>query len=272
MSIADKPLEELFPFSLTSTPCVALRKENKVWVATGMLVHYLESFTDSLLITDEKSQPVGIVGGLEIIKNVFENPHEDLFEKTVGDIMSKEELVQITPQTKFRDLVETWRETRRAYSIMKNQYGWYSAISARKILEVGANSKTDLTIADLPRKKVITFSYDDTLGQIINLMMTNRTRKLLFKNTSSFISDRIIIQKISQELKYLRDVDNFLDIKFEEPFKLADVTCVPENLNLAELSKMMFGMLHPYVMAKDQVYSPWDVCLALLSNDVKFNK
>ncbi|HWP78386.1 MAG TPA: CBS domain-containing protein [Candidatus Nitrosotenuis sp.] len=234
-----------------------------------MLVHYLESFTDSLLITDEKGNPIGIVGGLEIIKNVFEDPHEHLFEKTVGEIMSTEELLKITPRTRFKDLIETWKQTRRAYSIMKNQYGWYSAISARKILEIGANSKTGLTVADLPRKKIITFSYDDTFGKIINLMLTNRTRKLLFKNTSGFISDRIIIQKIAQELRYLKDVENFLDIKFEEPFKLADATSVSENMNLADLSKMMFGMLHPYVMTKDQVYSPWDVCLALLSDGVK---
>jgi hypothetical protein len=61
-------------------------------------------------------------------------------------------------------------------------------------------------------------------------------------------------------------------MKFEEPFKLADIKIVSEDLNLADLSKLMFGMLHPYVMTKDQVYTPWDVCMALLSDDVEYVK
>ena len=141
-------------------------------------------------------------------------------------------------------------------------------MSARKLLEVGANCKTDLTVSDLPWKETISFLYDDTIGQIINSMMNNRTRKLVFKNSSGFISDRIIIQTIAQELNYLRNTEDFLERKFEEPFKLADIKRIPENTGLADLSKLMFGMMHPYVMTKEQVYSPWDVCMALFSDDI----
>lgn len=270
MAIYEKTLQELLPLSLTSTPAVSIRKENKVWVATAMLVHHLESFTDSLVVTDEKNKPIGVFGGIEIIKNVFENPSFELFDnKIVGELMDTE-ILQITQETTLRSLLEKWTQTRRAFSIMPNSFGGYSAISARKLLEIGANCKTDLTIADLPRKPLITFMYDDTLGDIINKMIQNKTRKLLFKNTSAFISDRIIVQTIAQDLNYLRDVDGFLDLNFEKLFKLEDLKHIPEDTNFADLSKLMFGMLHPYVMSQDQVFTPWDICLALLSEKIEY--
>ena len=271
LTIADLTLSQLLPLSLTSTPSVSIREDNKVWVAAGMLVHYLESFTDSLVVTDKKNMPIGLIGGIEIIKNIFENPSSDFFDKkTVGDITDKD-LVRVSSDTSLRELLEKWQVTHRAFSILPNSYGGYSAVSARKLLEIGANCKTDITVSDLPYKDVVSFQYDDTMGQIINSMMTNHTRKLVFKNSSGFISDRIIIQTIAQELNYLRDTDNFLDMKFKEPFKLADIKSVPEDLNLAELSKLMFGMLHPYVMTKEQVYTPWDVCVALLSDEISYD-
>lgn len=270
MAIADLKLNQLLPLSLTSTPAVSIQKENKVWVAAAMLVHYLESFTDSLVVTDEKEQPIGVLGGFEIIKNVFENPTLEFFdEKTVEDIMD-EELVRASSETSLRELLEKWQKTRRAFCILPNQLGGYSAISARKLLEVGANCKTNITISDLPWKETISFEYDDTIGQIINLMMNNKTRKLILHNSSGFISDRTIIQTIAQELDYLRNTENFLDLKIEEHFKLAYTKSVPEDMNLTDLSKLMFGMVHPYVMTKEQVYTPWDVCIALLSDDVNY--
>ena len=114
MSIKDLTLSQLMPLSVTSTPAVSIRKENKVWVATGMLIHYLESFTDSLVVTDEKEQPIGVLGGFEIIRNVFENPTSELFdEKTVEEIMD-EEIVRVCPDTSLGELLERWQETRRA--------------------------------------------------------------------------------------------------------------------------------------------------------------
>ena len=71
-----------------------------------MLVHYLESFTDSLVVTDEKEQPIGVLGGFEIIRNVFENPTSEFFdEKTVEDIMD-EELVMVSADTSLGELLE----------------------------------------------------------------------------------------------------------------------------------------------------------------------
>ena len=74
MTITDKTIKELLPLSFNSTPAVSIRKENEVWVATSMLIHYLESFTDSLVVTEEDEKPIGVIGGREIIENVFRDP------------------------------------------------------------------------------------------------------------------------------------------------------------------------------------------------------
>jgi predicted transcriptional regulator len=272
VSISDLPLKELLSLSLFSTPAVSIRQENKMWIATGMLVHYLESFTDSLVVTDQEEKPIGVIGGAEIINNIFENSTSDFFDKrTVEEIFDKE-LIQVNSETKLKDLIEKWKITRRAFSVIPNQYYGYSAISSRKLLEIGANCKTDIRVGDLPKKKTIaTFNFDDTIGKIINMMFENKTRKILLKNSQSFISDRIIIQTVAQNLDYLRGIENFLDMKFEKPFQLPDAKIISEDLNFADLSKLMFGMMYPFVITKEhQVYSPWDVCQTLLSKDIEY--
>jgi len=272
VGISNISLKELFPLSLLSTPAVSIRKENKMWTATAMLAHYLESFTDSLVVTDQEETPIGVIGGAEIIKNIFETPTSDFFDKkTVEEIFDKE-LIQVNSETKLKDLIEKWEITRRAFCVIPNQYYGYSAISSRKLLEIGTNCKTDIRVGDLPKKNhIATFNFDDTIGKIINMMFENKTRKILLKNSQSFISDRIIIQTVAQNLDYLRGIENFLDMKFEKPFQLPDAKIVSEDLNFADLSKLMFGMMHPFVITKEhQVYSPWDVCQTLLSKDIEY--
>ncbi len=268
MPIKDHTLKELLPLSITSTPAVSIREENKVWVATAMLVHYLESFTDSLVVTNSKNEPIGVMGGYEVIKNVFEFPTSELFdEKTVSNVMDNE-LLQITPHTTLDELIGKWKETHRAFCILPNEYGGYSAISARKILEIGSMCETNITISSLPKKRLATFSSIDSVGQIINSMMENRTRKIIQKGSSNFISDRIIIQTIARDLDYLRNTENFLSMKIQSTFQLAEIKKITKDLKISELSAMMFGMMHPYVLYKDQVYTPWDICLGLLSSDI----
>ena len=70
-------------------------------------------------------------------------------------------------------------------------------------------------------------------------------------------------------MNYLRDIENFLDMKIETRFSLEKIKKIEQDLSLPELAKMMFGMMHPYVMYNEQVYTPWDVCLKLLSKDIE---
>ena len=268
IAVNERMLVDLLPYSLTSTPCVSIISENKVWVAASMLVHHLESFTDSLVVTDKDHKPVGQIGGKEIIEGILKDPSSDFFDNTkVADIMDLN-LVNVSETTKLKELLERWMKTHRAFSMLPNHWKGYSAISARKLLEVAMGCKTDTRISNMPKKKIVTFQYDDPIKVILESMLENKTRKLVFKNTNSFVSDRIIIQQIARNFDYLRNMDNFLDKKFEEPFKLEDAKVVSEDMTLPELARLMYGMFHPYVFYKDQVVSPWDICMELYSDEL----
>ena len=100
-------------------------------------------------------------------------------------------------------------------------------------------------------------------------MLEKNTRKLLLKDTNYFISDRLLIQSISQDYDFFRNV-KFLERRFEESFRLEEVKKISKDVNLASISKTMYSMLHPYVLYEDQVITPWDICMALQSDRIEF--
>ena len=269
LPIRNQTLKDLLPYSLSSTPAVSIRKENKMWMATCMLMHYLESFTDSLVVTEEDEKPIGVIGGKEVIKNIFENPSADFFDKiTVEQVMDKN-LIIISEKIKLEELFEKWKQTRRAFSIIPNNLGGYSAISGRKLLEICANCITDVTISELPKKEIITFNRTDTMKDIISLMLQNNTRRLVLKNTNMFINDRLIIQTIAQKFDFFRNV-KFLDHRIAESFDLEEAKKISKDTNLAEISKIMSVMVHPCIIFQDQLITPWDICAALQLDRIEF--
>lgn len=269
LPIHNQTLKDLLPYSLSSTPAVSVRKENKMWIATCMLMHYLESFTDSLVVTEEGEKPIGVIGGKEVIKNIFENPSSDFFDKiTVEQVMDKN-LIIISEKIKLGELLEKWKQTRRAFSIIPNNLGGYSVISGRKLLEICANCITDMTISELPKKEIITFNHTDTMKDIMSLMLQNNTRRLVLRNTNMFINDRLIIQTIAQKFDFFRNV-KFLDHMFTESFNLEEAKKISKNMNLAEISKIMSVMVHPCIIFQDQLITPWDICAALQSDKIEF--
>jgi len=244
-----------------SSPAVSIRTTDTVSDAASLLAHHLESFTDSLVVTKD-AYPVGLVGGIELLDGVLKNPTSDFFDNTlVAEIMNNK-LAIITKQTRLSDLLKQWQQARRAFAIIPNQYHGYSVVSARKLLEVGALSKTDMRVSDMPKKKIVTFTKDYTVKEIIVSMFENKTRKLILESVSLFISDRIITEKIANDLNYLRNVNNFLDMK-ADIFKLESPKIISEDMEIPEACKIMSDMLHPYLMTKDQVISPWDIVMIL---------
>ncbi len=231
-----------------------------------MLVQQLESFTDSVVVR-ENDKPVGIVGGKDVIVKLIDEPTSDLFYKTnVEDIMEKRWLT-VSKKTKLQELIEFWKNTRRAFAAVPNEFSDYSAISAKKLLGVGEKIKTNISISELPEKKLVTFARGATIGAVLNLMLEGNTRRLILENSDKFINDRIILEKISEELKYLQDVENFLDIPISE-FKLEKIREISEDLSIPEVSKIMYGMDHPCVIFGDKIITPWDICLILLSENL----
>jgi CBS domain-containing protein len=265
--VSELTLEELFPRTLTDTVCININKEREVWVATLMCGEYLESAIDSIIVRDDDFKPIGIVGGYDLLDHLRKNPTRDFqYQTKVGEIMFKD-LPQIEKKTKVRDLIEIWINARRAFAIIPNEFGDCSSVSARKMIEVGTKCKTDISVSSMPKKKIVTFQRDDSLGKVLNLMFENKTRKLLLENSNQFISDRLILGNISRILKFQTDIDNFLDIPISQ-FKLENVKAITEDLKFNQLCSIMEKMDYPYVVYKDTIFTPWDVCLALLREDL----
>lgn len=268
-SILQYSLKELLQKSLLSSPIVSVKTENFVTEAANLLPHNLESFTDSLVvIQDEK--PVGLVGGIEILDGVLKKPNADFFERTkIKEIMSKN-LFVLADDTTLGDLLNLWVKEGRAFAIIPNAYRGHSAISARRLLEVGMSCKTKLTVSDISKKKIISFRKDQTVKEIIETMFKNKTRKLMLEGTSEFISDRIIIQKISRDLNCLHDMVNFLDMKGNE-FKLDKAKKVSNQTTIEEACVMLYEMQSPCLLLSDGIVTPWDVIKNLGSKNIEYD-
>lgn len=261
--VSELTLQELFAKTLTDTSCVYIDKEREVWVATEMCAHYLESTVDSILVLDD-GKPVGIVGGYDLLDHIRKNPTRDFqYTSQVGQVMFQN-LPMIDRNTRFGDLMREWKESRRAFAYLHNESGDYSPISARKMLEVGMRIGSGTTISSMPKKKIVTFRKDDSLGRILDLMYENKTRKLMLENSDQFISDRLILGDISRILKFQENFEYFLDIPVNQ-LKMEYARIVKEDAGLARLCSIMDKMDHPYVLYKDTVVTPWDVCLVLES-------
>ncbi|MDH3312227.1 MAG: CBS domain-containing protein [Nitrosopumilus sp.] len=265
--ISERSLRELFSERLTWSLCIHIDKGKEVWVVTGMLVQYLESATDSIIVRDEKHNPIGTIGGKEIMENLLKNPTSGLFYGTkVEDIMEPNPVV-VSKETKYKDLMNFWRQRGRAYAVIPNEWGFYSVISAQKILEIGKRCITNLTIEDLPKKKLVTFKKEDTFGNVINSMFEKKARKILLEGSNKYLSDRLIIEAISEKMKHLRETDDFLN----EAINIVDLEeakVIVENLKINEVASMMYDMAHPFVIHKDWLVTPWDICNILLSPEI----
>ena len=266
LPISERTLEELLTETLDYSLCITVDKGKEVWIVAGMLVQYLESLTDSVSVKDG-DEIIGTIGGIEILENLLKNPTRSLFYgKLVEDIMEKNP-IRVSGQTKYKDLISQWRQRGRAYAILSNRWGHYSAISSKKILEVGMRCKTNLSIIDMPKKPIITFKPDDSLGTVINAMFENKTRKILLENSNKYINDRIILEAISEKLGYLKNTDNFLEMP-ASTIELEEARVIFDDLKIHEVSAMMYDMDHPFVIYKDMIVMPWDICMALLSENI----
>jgi predicted transcriptional regulator len=116
----------------------------------------LESVTDSVTLRDEEHNPIGVIGEKEIMENLLKNPNSSLFYRTKVEDNMKPDPVRVTKNTKYKDLMKSWKERGRAFAVIPNEWG-FSAISAQKILEIGIRCKTNLTISDL-LKNSLSFS------------------------------------------------------------------------------------------------------------------
>lgn len=262
--VRELTLEEAFDGSLTNMQCINIDGRRHVWVAALMCAQYLESAVDSIVVRDDSFKPIGIVGGYDLLDHLRKNPTRDSQYKTNVDAVMFRDLPKFEKKRTLKDLIDFWKRSGRAFAIVPNEYGDYSPVSARRMLEVGARCKTDISISSMPKKKIVKFKGDESLGQVLNLMFENKTRKLLLQDSNRYISDRLILGGISRMLNLETDVDEFLDIPISK-FDTDEATVVKDDLKFEHLCSIMNKMERPYIMYKDTVATPWDVCLTLLS-------
>ena len=265
--ISERSIGELLPERLTWSLCIHIDKGTEVWVVTGMLIQYLESATDSVIVRDSEHNPIGTIGGKEIMENLLKNPTSSLFYGTKVEDIMEPNLVRVSKDTKYKDLMSFWKERGKAYAVIPNEWGFYSAISAQKILEIGKICKTDLTIENLPKKKQVTFKKGDTFGDLINSMFENKARKILLEGTNKYLSDRLIIEAISEKMKLLTETDDFLN-ESVDIVELEEAKVISDNLKINEVSSVMYDMAHPFMIYKDWLVTPWDICNVLLSSEI----
>lgn len=264
--ISELSLELLFGDSLTASLCVNIEKGIEAWVATGMLVQQLESFTDAVVVR-ENDKPIGIVGGKDIMSPLADNPSSSLFYDTKVEDLMEDRFPTVTKKSKLKELINYWKQTRRAFAAVPNEFSDYSSLSAKKLLEIGMKVKTEVTISQLPKKNLITFNEKDTIGNVLNSMLEINVRRLFLADSNKFINDRIILQKITDELKCLKGIENFMDLPTSE-FNLEEAKNITDDLTIQEISEIMYKMEHPSVLFQDQIITPWDICLILLSDNI----
>jgi predicted transcriptional regulator len=258
-------LEELFSQTLFETPCISVDKNRDIWVAIEMCAQYLESAVDAIIVVSQNN-PIGTIGGREILSHLRKNTIPDSYFRTKIEDIFFNYFPQVEGNIKFDDLMNKWKSTGRAFSIISNQYGDYFSISSRKMLEIGKRYKSGISVSSIPKKKIVTFKEDESLGDILNRMFKNHIRRILLENSNQFISDRIILGKISMLLKY-QDIDNLLDIPINQ-FKFEYTKEITTDLTLSQICLIMDKMDHPCILYQDSIVTPWDICLILLSENL----
>lgn len=245
--------EDILPQTLVSSPISSIENTDNVWIACSMLSRVSDS-TNNLVVLD-KEFPLGILGGKEILRGLLNNPTPYYFHDILVEEIMNRRFYLDTRNVKLDKILEQMHKTKSEFTILQNSKQSFSAVSIREILEVGALCKSNFEISNLPDKKITSFRRDDTVEDIIKLLVEDDTELLLLENESLFIDSMTIIEKIVGDLKYLKNCNDFLDLN-ASIFKLERPKLIPNNLSLSEICQSLLSMKHPYVMTSNHLFTP----------------
>lgn len=68
-------------------------------------------------------------------------------------------------------------------------------------------------------------------------------------------------------MKYLKETNDFLNLP-ASIIGLEEARVIFDDLQINEVSAMMYDMEHPYVIYKDCIIAPWDIYNILLSKEI----
>ncbi len=253
-------IEDILPHLLVYSSIATIESKEKMWVATSMLVRFLETFTNNLVVM-ENNMPVGLLGGHEVIKEFSKNPDHSFFsDLTVQQVMNKN-LYIASSNTKVSDLLKKMQHIKRDFALIESEDGEYSTISARRLLEAGVLCNTQMKVSNMPIKLIPTFNRDDTINAVMEQMIANEAEILILENTPQFVNPQTIFEKIV-ELNYLKDVDNFFELK-ATALNLKSGKIISENTSIPDMCKIMLSMKYPFIMTSNNVLTPWDLIMVL---------
>jgi len=269
-NLGDLTSEEVFPHLIISNFTSTIENDEKMWVTTSMLTRFLESFTDDLVIL-RKGEIIGTIGWREILIPLVDNPTSSFFFNTTADEHTNRDIFAVFPDTKMKKFLPEMYKRQRESAILQTYDNTFSSISSRSILEIGLQLDPGIKVSDLPQRKITNFAHNETVETIIRLMTRNDSSVLTLENTSSFLSAQIILERIVNDFKYLKQIDNFLDLPISD-FKLKNAKMISPNTSIVEICKIMLNMRHPFVMTHDQLLTPKDVLGVLANYMISKNK
>jgi predicted transcriptional regulator len=253
-------IEEILPHLFVYSSMATIESKEKMWVATSMLVRFLASHTNNLVVM-ESDIPIGVIGSREVLQGVYANPNHGFFsERIVHDIMSRD-LDISSSKMRSDDLLKNMNFIGRDFALVQTTDGGFSTISARHLLEVGILCDTRIKVSDIPSKKVTAVQKEDSVSFLIDTMLKNNTDVVILEHTPLFVTSQIIFEKIS-ELNYLDGTDDFLDSKVGT-LNLKTGSIISDNITVPEMCKIMLSMKNAFVMTQNNVLTPWDLITAL---------
>ena len=244
---------DLLPYSLSSSPISSIENTDNVWIASSMLSRV--SDTTNNLVVLEKEFPIGIISAKEILRGLLKNPTPYYFHDVLSKEIMNRKFYLDTRNIKLEKLLEQMYKTKSEFIILQNSKQSFSSVSIREILEIGALCRSNYVATDLPSQKVKSFQRDDSIEDLIKLLIRENNEVLLLENESLFIDSVTIIEKIAGDLNFLKDCDNFLDLN-ASIFKLERPKLIPDKLSVSEICQVMLYMKHPYIMTSNQMLTP----------------
>lgn len=192
------------------------------------------------------------IDGKDVLEHIYKEQRFSPYS-LISELENTTLIFTVSEDQKISELLEGWKKTRRARALIQRDESMIP-ISLRTLIEVCAMMEIDKKIQDIqknPRK--ITCSADTDIMDMIKLMLRNRVRRIFIDDTTSFISDSIMISKIVNDYHVLENNDL-------NPLPTAAV--IPPDTNLRDVAKQFTLMPCPCVLSDNNIISPWDVLMA----------
>lgn len=248
--------DELLPVEIKASPISSLAKDDNLWIATSMLARVAESSNEIVVL--ENDFPVGTIGVKEILKGVLKNPDFDFFDKTISSDVMNRNFYMDTRKAQLAKIIHQMTQTKRQFAIIQNRKSDYSGISVKEILEIGALCKTSITAAQEKLKKTSFCTRETSVRDIIKGLIQDDADYLLLNDENLVLDSFSIIERITTDFNFLRNVENFLDLNLSI-FQFRTPKLIPERLEFSEICKLMLEMKYPYLTTSTRLWTPLDV-------------